>query len=401
MVDARIGIIGFGLRSSLWRYAHNPGNGSRVVAVCDTDERGRADAAEKIGDGVRVTAGIDELLATDLDAVMVLTPDHLHAEHAVRTLEAGVPTFLEKPMAITVESADLILETAYRTGTRLYIGHNMRHMPVIRAMRDAVLAGRIGEVKAVWCRHFVSTGGDFYFKDWHADRTKSTGLLLQKGAHDIDVIHWLAGGYTTTVSAVGALSVYGDITDRRDNSDRRMWDWYDKENWPPTAQREMAPQVDVEDISMANLVLDNGVLASYQQCHFTPDYWRNYTIIGTEGRLENFGDDESATVKLWNKRSDSYQGEADEIIEVPPAEGGHGGADPLLISEFVRFALRGGPTMTSPVAARQSVAAGVAGTRSIRSGGGAVPVPPLPPEIEAYFHGDQVRKPVEAEPTVS
>ena len=37
------------------------------------------------------------------------------------------------------------------------------------------------------------------------------------------------------------------------------------------------------------MTLDNGVQASYEQCHFTPDYWRNYTVIGTEGRLENFG----------------------------------------------------------------------------------------------------------------
>ena len=58
--------------------------------------------------------------------------------------------------------------------------------------------GHIGEVKAGWCRHFVGWGGDFYFKDWHADRTKSTGLLLQKGAHDIDVLHWLCGGVHPT-----------------------------------------------------------------------------------------------------------------------------------------------------------------------------------------------------------
>ena len=71
-----------------------------------------------------------------------------------------------------------------------------------------------GEVKAGWCRHFVSYGGDAYFKDWHADRTKSTGLLLQKGAHDIDVLHWLCGGYSKRVSAMGALSVYGQIEDK-------------------------------------------------------------------------------------------------------------------------------------------------------------------------------------------
>ena len=54
-----------------------------------------------------------------------------------------------------------------------------------------------------------------------------------------------------------------------------------------------------------NMRLDNGVLASYQQCHFTPDYWRNYTVIGTEGRLENFGDDAEAVIKAVEPRSDT------------------------------------------------------------------------------------------------
>jgi predicted dehydrogenase len=391
--DLRIAIIGFGLRASLARYAHRPGEGSRVTVVCDSAERGRRDAAERI-DGVRVVESLDELLATEVraqvDAVLVLTPDHAHAAHAVRTLEAGIPTFVEKPLATSVADADRVLEAAYRTGTRLYVGHNMRHLPVVTAMRQVVEAGTIGEVKAVWCRHFVSAGGDYYFKDWHADRRNTTGLLLQKGAHDIDVIHWLAGAYTRRVSAIGDLAVYGALTDRRDNSDRRMADWYSLDNWPPTEQRELHPVVDVEDISMANLVLEGGVLASYQQCHFTPDYWRNYTVIGTRGRLENFGDGPGALVKVWTRRTDSYREDADEVIEIPAADPtGHGGADPLLVAEFVRFARDGGPTTTSPVAAREAVAAGACATTSLRTGGGPVDVPPLDLELVAWFERGQ------------
>ena len=89
-------------------------------------------------------------------------------------------------------------------------------------MRELIQDGAIGEVKAIWCRHFVGHGGDFYFKDWHADRRRTTGLLLQKGAHDIDVMHWLAGGYTTRVNAMGALTLYGGIEDRLDRSGQRF-----------------------------------------------------------------------------------------------------------------------------------------------------------------------------------
>jgi predicted dehydrogenase len=258
-------------------------------------------------------------------------------------------------------------------------------------MRDLIQQSAIGEVKAIWCRHFVGHGGDFYFKDWHADRSRTTGLLLQKGAHDIDVMHWLADGYTTRVNAMGGLVLYGGIEDRMDRSGQRFEEFVSVDNWPPLSQQGMAPVMDVEDLSMANLLLDNGVLMTYQQCHFTPDYWRNYTVIGTAGRLENFGDTPGGVVKVWNSRRSDYRADADLTVEIPQAEGSHAGADPRLIEEFVGFVRDGGNTLTSPVAARAAVAAGHAATTSLRSNGAPVDVPPLDPDLAAYFNRGQTQ----------
>lgn len=389
-----IGIVGFGERAALWQFAHRPDapagvRPSRVTAVCDVSERGRADALAAIPD-VSVTDDLDKLLASGIDAVLVLAPDHQHAPVGLRCLRAGVPVFCEKPLAITIGDCDEMLRTAYETGARLYVGHNMRHMPVVTQMRELIMAGRIGAVKAIWCRHFVGNGGDYYFKDWHADRRRSTGLLLQKAAHDLDVIHWLADGYSQTISAMGDLMVYGDITDRKDRRNERMAEWFSTDNWPPTAQTGLNPVVDVEDISMMQMRLDNGVLASYEQCHFTPDYWRNYTVIGTEGRIENLDDGPGGQIQIWDRRHDGYA-PPDEVITIEDRDGGHGGADPLLIAEFLRFAADGGPTQTSPIAARQAVAAGVVATDSLRSDGGARQVPPLDPEWITYFENGQVK----------
>ena len=79
---------------------------------------------------------------------MVLTPDDQHAAVAIPALEAGVAVFCEKPLATRSDDCDRILEAAHRTGSRLYVGHNMRHMPVITLMRRLIQEGRIGEVKA-------------------------------------------------------------------------------------------------------------------------------------------------------------------------------------------------------------------------------------------------------------
>jgi predicted dehydrogenase len=265
----------------------------------------------------------------------------------------------------------------------------MRHMPVIAMMKRLVDEGAVGQVQTIWCRHFVGDGGDYYFKDWHADRSNTTGLLLQKGVHDLDIIHWLAGAPTRRVSAMGALQLYGDLTDRSERIGEVVGDWFDRENnWPPRSQRGLHPVIDVEDVSMMLMQLENGVLATYQQCHFAPDYWRNYTVIGTEGRLENFGDEVGATVKVWSRRS-GYRSDADRSIEVTPAAGTHGGADEPLMAEFLRFVRDGSPTLTSPIDAREAVAAGWAATMSLRDGNRPMVVPPVPEEIDKWFASGQ------------
>ncbi|MFD5703559.1 Gfo/Idh/MocA family protein [Streptomyces lasiicapitis] len=396
MTDLRLGFLGYGLRGSLARVAHRPGAGSRVTAVADPDPMARADAAAAFP-GARISADHRKVVEDpDVDAVVVLTPDHTHAEVTREALRAGRPVFVEKPLAIDVETCDEILRAAYDTGTRLYVGHNMRHMPVVRLMRDIIARGEIGEVKTVWVRHFVGYGGDWYFKDWHAERRYTTGLLLQKAAHDIDVLHWLAGGWTRRVQALGDLMVYGANPHRRAPGEPKADDWYTEDgHWPPHTQRALNPVIDVEDVSLVNMLLDNGVLAAYQQCHFTPDYWRNYTVIGDAGRLENFGDGPGGVVRVWNTRRSAHRAEGDAEYPVPDMqdEGGHGGADPLLVDEFLRFVRDGGATDTSPVAARMAVAAGARATESLRDGGAPREVPPLDPELVAYFDRGQVRRP--------
>ena len=387
--ELRIGVIGVGGRGWLAINAHNPERGLRVVAGADVNPQAFQKFSRWYGPDALVTDDDREIVARDdIGAVFVTSPDYLHEEHAVAALEAGKAVYLEKPMAITIEGCDRILRAAAEHHAKLYVGHNMRHMAFVRKMKDLIEAGAIGEVKAGWCRHFVAYGGDAYFKDWHAERSKATSLLLQKGAHDIDVLHWLCNGYCRRVNAMGGLTLYDRIPDRHDPRERGDAT-FKTENWPPLAQRGLNPVIDVEDISLMQMELDNGAFASYQQCHYTPDAWRNYTIIGTQGRVENFGDAPGrCVVRLWNRRTD-YNPYADEQHFIPAASGGHGGSDERIVAEFVRFVREGGGTTTSPVAARNSVAAGCCAAHSLRNGGIPVDVPPVEPDVLAYFAAQQ------------
>ena len=381
----KIGVIGAGNRGTVAQHAHKPEDGVELVAAADIIPKVLETFKEKTNKDVFVTDDYRKLLEIDeIDAVFICTPDNLHEEHAIASLNAGKDVYLEKPIAITVEGADRILQAACDNKRKLYLGHNMRHMTFVLKMKEIIDSGMIGEVKAAWCRHFVGFGGDFYFKDWHADRRNTTSLLLQKGAHDIDIIHWLCGSYSNQVSGMGELMIYGDIKDKDPNPEPGKRDW-SVDNWPPRSLKGMNPVVDVEDLSMVMMRMNNGVMASYQQCHFTPDYWRNYTIIGTEGRIENFDDcGKDTKIKLWNNKT-HYNGEADVVFNVGSGSGAHGGADPKIIAEFIRFLLTGCKINTSPIAARHSVAVGCLASESLRNGSVPKDIPPLSKEIEEYF----------------
>jgi len=389
MSDAKalgIGVIGAGGRGGLARSAHKPEEGVRLVAGADVVDAALDSFKKRFGDDAFVTKDYRELLdRPDVDAVFVTSPDFRHEEHAIAALEAGKSVYLEKPMAITIESCDRILEASYRTKQKLYLGHNMRHGQIIQKMKELIDAGTIGEPKTAWCRHFVAYGGDAYFKDWHADRTKSTGLLLQKGAHDLDVLHWLCSGYTRRVVGMGGLTLYDRISDRHDPAERGDATFVPA-NWPPLSQKGMNPVIDVEDVSMMLMQYDNGVFASYEQCHFTPDSWRNYTVIGTEGRIENFGySAPEGVVRVWTKRADDYIPEGDLEFRFEAVGGGHGGSDVSIVEEFVRYVRDGGPITTSPIAARYAVAAGYLATESLRNGSVPMDVPPVPDHLLECF----------------
>ncbi|TGO05131.1 oxidoreductase with transcriptional repressor domain [Serinibacter arcticus] len=377
-------VIGVGARSGIARHVATVRPGSAVVAAADIHQAGRDRARANFGD-IAVHDDTAQLIeAGGFDVAIVTTPDDTHAEIAIQLLRAGMPSYVEKPLAISLEDADAVLTAAAETRTPLYIGHNMRHSAFVKVMRDVIERGEIGEVKAIWVRHFVGNGGDYYFKDWHADRSRSGTLLLQKASHDIDIVHYLARGYTRRVVGMGDLMVYGGVTDRRDREGELMSDWFSFDNWPPAAATGLNPVVDVEDVSMMMMTLGNGVMASYQQCHFTPDYWRNYTVIGTEGRLENFGDTNDAVVRVWNRRHE-WQVEGDVEYRVVGVDSGHEDADVESMREFVDHVVDGKPTVVSPLAAREAVAAGSLAAVSLRDGSRPIDVPELPAHVVEHF----------------
>ncbi len=368
-IPIRIGVIGIGGRGRIANHWKRADGLSKVVGGADITDSYLAGFRETHGDDVFFTHDYRELIGRDaIDAIAVTSPDVTHEEYAVAALEAGKHVFCEKPLAITIEGCDRILEAWHASGKHLMVGFNMRYMRMFNVLKQIAEDGVIGEIKAVWVRHFVGQGGNFYYHDWHATRKNATSLLLQKGSHDIDMIHWLTGRYTRRVVAMGSLDFFGG--DRP--NDLRCTECEDLDTCPdPYAvdtrqQCAFRQEVDVEDHDMLLMDLEGGIKAAYLQCQYTPDYRRNYCLIGTKGRMECR--DLVGDVTVLTRRGKSAEFLSDRTYHVKPAEGTHAGADPVIADDFVQMLLSGKEPIATPLAGRMSVAVGVKGAESLRNG---------------------------------
>ena len=384
METTKFGIIGVGGRGGVFQdNNHIPEEGYEIVAGADVNSE-VLDAFAKRFPEAKTFTDYKELLAQpEIDAVFIITPDFLHEEMACAALEAGKHVYLEKPLAITAEGCENILRSAMQNNKKLYVGHNMRFMPVIRKMKEIIDSGKIGEVQCAWCRHFINYGGDTYFRDWHSERKYSNGLLLQKGSHDIDVLHWLMGSYTVKTVGMGMLSVYDKCKRREDDGTpgKAVWDY---DNYPPEKCEGFSPRIDVEDHNMILMQLASGKQCSYMQCHYTPDLDRNYTFIGTRGRIENHGVGLNAQILIWHTRAQETR-MPDESITLRGIPGTHSGADPAIMKNFREFIRFNAKPETNPVEAMRAVLVGIMAHESMRGDISGRDVPQIAPDIVEYF----------------
>lgn len=150
----KIGIIGTGgiARAHVSAYRKLPF--AEIVAVADVIPGKAREFAER--EGLTEAAAYDshtELLATDLDAVSICTPNVSHHRTAVDSLRAGKQVLLEKPMSVTLAEALDMVQAAKETGGMLSIGFQPRYDPNMKRLQDIVQSGRLGNV------YYVETGG--------------------------------------------------------------------------------------------------------------------------------------------------------------------------------------------------------------------------------------------------
>jgi len=211
--------------------------GIRFKAVCDIWEYSQRYASrflKKYGHIVTVYEDYREMLEKEenLDAVIVATPDWMHAEHAIACMRAGHHVYCEKEMSNSLEKARQMVLAARETGRLLQIGHqrrsNPRYLHAIDTLIHKVnLLGRVTQAYGQWNRSkcedlgwpkkyemdqatLSKYGYDSmsHFRNWRWYRKYGGGPIVDLGSHQIDIFAWVFGADPKSVMAGGGIDYY-------------------------------------------------------------------------------------------------------------------------------------------------------------------------------------------------
>lgn len=175
-----------------------------LEAACDI----RPECLAELDPSVRTYTSVDEMLEQEkgrIDYVDICVPTFLHAEIAIKAMEAGFHVMCEKPMARTVEQAQAMIDASKRTGKKLMIAHCNRFYEATMLIRETIESGELGKVRSAEYYREGGSKNPMGWNNWFRDGDLSGGATLDLHIHDVDVINWLFG--TPKAVSVGAASV--------------------------------------------------------------------------------------------------------------------------------------------------------------------------------------------------
>ncbi|MDO4337076.1 MAG: Gfo/Idh/MocA family oxidoreductase [Eubacteriales bacterium] len=308
----KIGIIGCGKIAQIRHipeYIQNPD--AKIIGFYDLNRERAGKLAARYG--AAAYDSVEELLADPgIDAVSVCTANHAHGPITIAALRAGKHVLCEKPMAVTEEECEQMVEEARKAGKFLMIGQNQRLARVHVKARELIRQGEIGKI--LTARTSFGHGGP---ESWSVDSGKGTwffdkdkavmGAMADLGIHKTDLLQYLCGGTIRRVTA------------RTATLDKRYED---------------GTPISVEDNGFCIYEMDNHVFAYMNASWTCYGKEENSTVLyGTEGTLR-ICDDPAHSIVLIKKNGERY------LYDVEPIQTNHSqsrsGVIDLWIDSLVR-----------------------------------------------------------------
>jgi predicted dehydrogenase len=200
-----VGISGIGWCAAQHIVAFQKNPRAAVTWLHGRDERRSRDTLAKAGlslPNARLTTRFEDLLeAPDVDIISITTPNHLHADQAVRAAQAGKHIVLEKPTGLDEAELVRIRDAVRKAGVRTIVSFELRYNPFLRFAHWMRASGRLGNIRFARTQ-YLSRVTDWY-PGWSWVRTKASGRshLLAAGCHAVDALRWCSGREVVEVSA--------------------------------------------------------------------------------------------------------------------------------------------------------------------------------------------------------
>lgn len=202
----KVALVGCGRISQNHFDAIDAIDGLSLSAVCDiVDERARS-AGEKWG--VPWFTSYDEMLAkAACDVVVIATPSGLHPAHGIKAAQAGKHVVSEKPMAITLASADALVKACDDAGVRLFVVKQNRLNPAIQLLRRAIDAGRFGRIYMANSTVRWARPQEYYDQaPWRGTWEFDGGAFMNQASHYVDLVQWLVGPVESVLARTATLA---------------------------------------------------------------------------------------------------------------------------------------------------------------------------------------------------
>ena len=202
-LTVRVGIVGLGGGASdmIPAFVHHPH--IALAAAADIDQ-GQLEKFRREFQAETYLSAEGLCDSPHVDVVYIATPNQFHIEHALTALEQGKHVLVEKPMTLTLDDADLMIQAAKRRGVQLMV--NVKHSfdPHIRMIREIVRSGELGRLRML---HY------WYFADWlYRPRTAEElnpslggGVTWRQGPHQFDILRTIAGGLVRSVRSMTGM----------------------------------------------------------------------------------------------------------------------------------------------------------------------------------------------------
>ena len=269
--NAGVGVIGCGYWGK--NLVRNFAQLGALRIVCDADEVGRKLAGE-IAPHTEVVNDMDKVLAAPVEGVVIATPAETHYDLTRQALLAGKDVLVEKPLALTYEQGAELVQLAERQGRILMVGHVLEYHPGVVRLLELVRSGELGKVRYIYSNR-LSLG----------KVRREENILWSFAPHDIAIILRLMGQMPFQVVACGGSYI----------------------------------QPNIPDVTVTNLLFDNGVRAHIFVSWLHPFKEQRLVVIGSR-KMASF-DDVAKRLMVYDQHVDVRNGEPIPVkgdgLEVP------------------------------------------------------------------------------------